>query len=367
MKQTRRDFLKLGGAALASSVLAACTGAPAATPTPAREVVVTATAAPQPLPTLPGSANTTLIFSAAPPVADPYFNALRSDLLALYQRLQSAAHPQDRFYVLADEGSVQAYGAQLPAGRVAIAGVRDVRVRDCAPVAFNDGWIGFNYDPTYMTLRNALAIQSSFDRWFNSVGVPVTRVPLVVDGGNVALYGARVVLSARLYADNARRSADEIDALLRDYLQTDAIAIIPADPADPSGQVSRLVTWLAPGVLGVAAVGDPLAGEIRRALAAALPDVALVTLPHAADNAVWNEFAGAGGVYVNTLRTPNALYVPTFDLPEDGDAVTTFEAHADLPVIPVRIGPEAQIGSGLHTLTWSAGGDFAARFLASLV
>jgi agmatine deiminase len=71
------------------------------------------------------------------------------------------------------------------------------------------------------------------------------------------------------------------------------------------------------------------------------------------------------GIYVNSVVTDNAIYVPQFGLPEDADAITLLLQHTEKPVIPIRADGVCAMGGSARCTVWHAEGEIADRLRAA--
>ena len=66
----------------------------------------------------------------------------------------------------------------------------------------------------------------------------------------------------------------------------------------------------------------------------------------------YEDFFDATGIYVNALTTPNAIYIPVYDLAADEEAIAIFESYSDREIIPIYMGGVALLGGSLNCLSW---------------
>lgn len=97
-----------------------------------------------------------------------------------------------------------------------------------------------------------------------------------------------------------------------------------------------MVMFTDPQTLFVNRYDEPFRTEVMEALTAAFPDVAIIELPSAPDEGAWDgRFSSACGIYVNSVVTNNAVYVPQFDSPLDAEVLALIDEHTSKAVVPV--------------------------------
>ena len=333
-----------------------------------------------PPPTTPSNEPLPLVLAAEVAPDDNYYGAqCAASVRAFAEHLQTAAPPHTV--------TVLTRTAAQPPVAAAAAAVRDVWLRDFAPVQFTGATVvQFRYQPSYLGRREARRIQEPFARWVQQAlgQAMVVESPLVLDGGNVVLEpGAgspRCVVTERVLRDNPGQTEASVGAALV-QLGAAAVCVIPEEPGDSTGHADGMVAWLAPGVLAVnqldqAGSGKRLHQTVRERLRAAFGDsVLLVDLPYHPTNQSWRGFADASGDYANivVLQPGGTALLPSFGADaqdaaaaEDAAAAQVVAAHAAGAVIPVDCSRVARMGGAVRCLTWSVYGTVADRLRAHL-
>ena len=195
------------------------------------------------------------------------------------------------------------------------------------------------------------------------LGLPVREVPMVLEGGSVAVDGAGTLVTTERCLLNPNRNPQmsrvEIEHTLRASFGVDRIvwltdAIAEDDGTD--GHVDNVVAFSAPGhalLQGCAEPDNPnraIATDNRRRLEAAgivVTDVPV--LPYA-------EFANGNRripvPYLNFYALNGALVVPTAEDPADTDALAIIaEQYPGREIIAVPGAVLAHGGGGVHCIT----------------
>ncbi|MDQ1480081.1 MAG: agmatine deiminase [Actinomycetota bacterium] len=195
------------------------------------------------------------------------------------------------------------------------------------------------------------------------LGLPVDEIPMVLEGGSIAVDGAGTVVTTERCLLNPNRnplmSRAEIEHTLRAGLGVDRIvwladAIAEDDGTD--GHVDNVVAFPAPGhalLQGCAESDNPnraIAIDNRHRLeAAGIVVTEIPTLPYA-------EFAnGTRRIpvpYLNFYALNGAVVVPTVDNPADRDALAIIGEHypgREIVAVPGAV--LAHGGGGVHCIT----------------
>ena len=316
-----------------------------------------------------------------------------------------------------------------------LAWLDDIWVRDFFPTQLNDQTVAkFQYSPAYLDVITVGYINSATTRLLSSWEFPglMDYNDLVMDGGGIVLDpdNSMAVLTERILRDNpflAGRPLDETglgpssscclddpyglllqhnnsnnvwftdeeiaigEATLASLLGYDTVAIVPEEPSAPRlGHIDGLCNWLAPGVLALSNFSDPSHyQEYQELLQEKLGDtVTIVPFPYVITNdAYFDGFESAFGIYVNFLRTKQALYLPVFggknssssnNNPQQQEQQERYGAidelaleiarnYSDLPVVPVDASRVAIMGGSVRCLSQHLWGSTNADYLLQKV
>ncbi len=195
------------------------------------------------------------------------------------------------------------------------------------------------------------------------LGLPVHEIPMVLEGGSVAIDGAGTLVTTERCLLNPNRNPEmtraAIEAVLRESFGVDRIvwlsdAIAEDDGTD--GHVDNVVAFCAPGHTLLQGCADPdnanqaIAIDNRRRLeAAGITVTEIPVLPYA-----W--FAASNRSipvpYVNFYVVNGAVIVPTAGDPADTDALAIIGAQfPGREVVAVPGGVLAHGGGGVHCIT----------------
>ena len=194
------------------------------------------------------------------------------------------------------------------------------------------------------------------------LGLPVHEVPMVLEGGSIAVDGAGLLVTTERCLLNPNRNPDmtraEIEHTLQASFGVDRIvwladAIAEDDGTD--GHVDNVVAFTAPGEALLQGCADPanpnhaIAVDNRKRLDAAGIEVTEIpVLPYA-------QFESGRSIpvpYVNLYALNGAVLVPTIGDPADADMLAIIAERVSRPrSCPVPGAVLAHGGGGVHCIT----------------
>ncbi len=194
------------------------------------------------------------------------------------------------------------------------------------------------------------------------LGLPVHEVPMVLEGGSIAVDGAGLLVTTERCLLNPNRNPGMSKAEIEDTLKAAfgvervvwlADAIAEDDGTD--GHVDNVVAFTAPGHALVQACADPgnpnhaiAIDNVQRLSAAGIAVTEVPVLPYAT-------FASGRRIpvpYVNLYALNGAILVPTADDPADRDTLAIIgDQYPGREVVPVPGAVLAHGGGGVHCIT----------------
>jgi agmatine deiminase len=234
-------------------------------------------------------------------------------------------------------------------------GTRDIWLRDFLPVQVReDHFVKFRYDPDYLKRFDHLRTGDEVCELLSCK--PFThRSDLCIDGGNVVAASGRVILTDKVYRENAGLSRERLRQCLQRTLETEALIIVPKEPGDIFGHSDGMVRFLDEDLVVMsdyAGVDPGFGRRLRRILER--HHLRVEFLPYRIDPKVSDGVASAVGNYVNFLALRGLVLVPAYGLPEDEEARTILRRL--LPghqVVSLDCTELAERGGVLHCCSWT--------------
>jgi agmatine deiminase len=194
------------------------------------------------------------------------------------------------------------------------------------------------------------------------LGLPVREVPMVLEGGSIAVDGAGLLVTTERCLLNKNRNPDmtrtEIESTLKRHLGVEHIvwladAIAEDDGTD--GHVDNVVAFTAPGTALLQGCADRShpnhVNAVANYLRLAQAGIEVTEIPHLP----YAQFESGRSIpvpYANLYALNGAVLVPTIGDPADADMLAIIAAHyPDREVIAVPGALLAHGGGGVHCIT----------------
>ena len=327
----------------------------------------TAAAAAVEPPSNDADAGRTLIVLAAPAASDPYYRPLRRDILDFQIAYAKAILGRDNVVVLGDRKTLRELVRELPKDVLLEAPMRDIWTRDFFP-ARPDSPVLFRYAAAAQGGKQEDAdwVQAGFLRFAKRHKLEFRRAPWILDGGNVVDNGRdQVIVTDRFLADNGL-DKNRAEAVLRETLAVERVAILPADPEDRLGHADGMAAFVASNAVALTRYGGKFQKALKRELRAAFPGVRIVELATRFDADAFDPLYGsAKGIYANATVTDRFIYLPVYGLDTDDAALAKIRAATDREVVPVPAGDIAKMGGSVRCLGAQMKGENARRLIAA--
>ena len=275
----------------------------------------------------------------------------------------------------------------------------DIWMRDLFVTQLSDtSVVRFSYSPAYLYPMEVHYIDNSARRLVDKIwpNGEVQQLELVLDGGGIVWEPStrRAVVTERVLRDNpallvnrtslsanglpprpngaaapyagapAISNAElsmakvRLEAILSAALAgaSVTVAIVPEQAGAPRlGHVDGICNWLGPSTIALSNFSDAstYSSYVTRLTDAFGTGVTIVPFPYHPTTDVWevDGFESASGIYVNFARTQRALYLPTFGLAADADALALVTAHADVPPVAIDARGVAGMGGSVRCLS----------------
>lgn len=239
------------------------------------------------------------------------------------------------------------------------ASLPDVWIRDFAPLPTHGRFVKFRYQPPYVNQRLNRQVEEAVLALLAELGIPIRRVKIALDGGNLVHNGAGIGITTRSLVSRNRGSGSRaIVEQTRRALGLERLVVVPPEPGDRTGHVDGLVRWATPDLLLVNDYrripgGFEFQKRLGEVLDAELGEVERVALPYTWCSSKLGGWYDARGNYANFLRTANRVYVPLYGVADDREAERIFEQLFPGRVSTVRAEAIARYGGSLNCVAWN--------------
>lgn len=231
-------------------------------------------------------------------------------------------------------------------------GCNDYWCRDFMPLQVTkDKFVQFSFDPAYY--KSAKYRHLKTDPAKLNLDLPqIIKSDLVFDGGNLAYYGTKAIVTDRIFKDNADLKKDFIVDEMRQLLEIEKLYIIPSLPYDVTGHVDGMVRFINHHTLFINDARLFTGINYWNRLLKSLESFNLILLPNDLDK---NDCADdATGDYLNMIIIGELIFVPEYNHQTDRLAhkliETVFQKHTIIPVKANRLASKCGI---LHCASWN--------------
>lgn len=235
---------------------------------------------------------------------------------------------------------------------------KDIWCRDYMPVQNRLGeLIQFKYDPSYLRGKKEWEDSRSDVREVCSANdINPIYSNINIDGGNVVLYGDKVILTNRIFKENPEYEKKQLISELEELFKAKVI-IIPAINTDVTGHADGMVRFVNKDTI----LGNDLNAEykyIREGINKACLENNLqyINVPFFVPKYDKKHAMNAIGIYVNYLEVDNLIVLPKFGVAgnRDEEALSLFKKIFPDRIIETVDYNEVTLEGGLlNCSTWT--------------
>ena len=217
--------------------------------------------------------------------------------------------------------------------------------RDYMPIQIaEDNFVTYHFRPDYL-----LEEKDKYEIC-KAMNYPMTRMDLVLDGGNVVKCGDSIVMTDKVFLENPDKSRVEVERILHEKLQSE-ILFLPWDTAEYCGHSDGIVHYAGEGRILVSSYYydfyPGFAKEIEKILEKKFD---VIRLKFDVKRKSRNNWA-----YINFLQTEKLIMVPQLDLKEE-DAMAieqVSKVFRDVEVIGIPAIEAVNGGGALNCVSWN--------------
>ena len=310
-----------------------------------------------------------LILLASPSLDDTYYQDVADDITAFhinYARL--ILENGDDVIILTNPSLYDEYANAIGDDKVVVAPMLDIWMRDFTLT--NPKWpLLFRYTAAGQGGRQDYSdeVQDEFLSFIKGANLRFTETPLFNDGGNLVDDNVgNIVISNKFLKDN-KIDEDKARVLLQSFAGINNVAFIDADEQGGLEHADGVVSFVDENTLMINSYPDDIAysQKLKRDLRRGLPHLRIheIITPYD-DSVIYDDrFGSACGLYTNALVTPDRIYFPQFNIPEDKIALQQVKAITNREIVPVPSSLVCHMGGGVRCMSWQLRGDNARRLL----
>jgi len=309
------------------------------------------------------SSDRMLLVMSAPSIYDTYYTSAFQAIVDFQIAYAKAITGNDNVVVIVDAGTKEYYEGKLPEDILITADVYDIWMRDFATVNPKNP-VRFKYTWASMTQAESQQVQNSFKAFASDNSITFNTSNYLLDGGNVVdNYNGKVITTTRFMTDNSL-TKEQAKSQLQTLLNATQVAII--EPDEPVlAHADGMVMWLDENTLLVNDYSSDTAfrASVMTELQASFPGTAIIEVPVVFTSNGWPGFESACGVNLNAVMTYKNIYVPTFNMAHDQNAVNLIEQNTTKNVIAINAEGVCPMGGSARCLTWQIEGENARKLI----
>lgn len=234
-------------------------------------------------------------------------------------------------------------------------GTKDVWAVDYMPVQIErDRFVQFVYNPDY--IRNYHQWQktvSDVNAICEKINITPIKTDILLDGGNVIKARDKVIITNKVFEENATISEKNLIKKLMDLLEVDKLIFIPAQPRDFTGHADGMVRFLDENTVLINDYSkENKTFQLNFRLSLQNAGIDYIEIPYNPYNN--KKEAHANGIYINYLQMQQVVIIPTFGIKEDDAVVKQFEQlFAGTSVVTTDANDIAYNGGILNCISWN--------------
>ncbi len=231
---------------------------------------------------------------------------------------------------------------------------RDIWARDYMPVQIaEDRFVQFKFDPGYIYEKGLEHTITDPIPVLDHINIePEFKYDIKLDGGNIVKLKNKAIVTEVIYDENNTIDKKELVRKMQHYLDLEELIVIPPEPEDYTGHSDGMVRFLNENtVILNDYYGDD--ENLKRKLRNSFRrhNLTPITFPYYPKD-VKNELDDftALGCYINYLQIGGKIILPTFNIPEDKQAI-----NKSKQILRDHLKVSAIETINCHDISWNGG------------
>ena len=232
----------------------------------------------------------------------------------------------------------------------------DIWCRDYMPVrAYGGELVRFTYKPSYLQSSEANRKSiTNIDEILSGGKWTYRKTDIILDGGAIEIYQDQGIISDRVFSENPGIAPEQLIMDIKRLLELNTLTIVPAHPDDPFGHVDGMVRFVDRDTLLINDFANEYQKKWVLKFQASLINAGYRTesLPY---KAYENNGDDAKGIYINFLKLPNLIIMPsyTFNKGDKHAEEILAKLYPGRAVETVYSTDLAKKGGIINCITWS--------------
>jgi agmatine/peptidylarginine deiminase len=305
------------------------------------------------------------IVIAAPAANNDYYQEVYSQIIAFDIDYAQSIIGKDNVVILGDKKALELLEKELPNDILLRGQMRDIWMRDFTTINPTNP-IQFRYAAAAQggPQRDADWVQMGFVKFTDNLGINYPYIDLILDGGNVVdNHKDKVIVTDRFLEDN-HLNYSQAKTRLKKQLNLASVAIIPTDDPEGLAHADGMVMFIDDNTVVINRYDEPFRNHMIQELTSSFPNLKIVEIDADFDQEVWDaQFSSACGIHVNSLVTPNFIYMPVFGTALDQEIIKTIQANSSKQVVPINAENVCFMGGSVRCLGWQISGEAAKKVI----
>lgn len=285
------------------------------------------------------SENKMLLVMSAPSIHNAYYKPAFQKIIDFQINYSKAIIWHDNVVIVVDKDTKKYFEGKVPEDILLVEELYDIWMRD--PTTINP------YNPTQfvytwasMTKKQSQEVQTRFSEFADTYQIQRKKTELVIDWGNIVdNYSDKAITTTRFMEDN-NLTYDQAKEKLKEILWVTQVAILEPDD-EVLAHSDWMVSWIGENTLLVNDYEDTdpeFKKLVMDELKISFPTTKIIEVPVTfKKNKPWERewFESACGVNLNATVTKNNIYVPTFGMQHDKEAIDIITQNTDKKIITI--------------------------------
>jgi len=230
-------------------------------------------------------------------------------------------------------------------------GTADIWAVDYMPVQLSENqFVQYIFKPDYLTTLKYFHLLTDAERVWNNLELDteVVSCDLVLDGGNLVYEKDTLIVTNKVFTENADKTKTQVIQLLENCFHAQVI-VIPRAYNDIFGHADGDVRFVNADTVLVNEPGTQLEYFKKLTNILKVNKLQHICAPCGCRESVLS----AKGLYINYLQVGATIFAPVFDIEQDARAVKFFEdVFSGCNIIPVKSKQIAKRGGVLRCVSW---------------
>ena len=221
---------------------------------------------------------------------------------------------------------------------------KDIWMRDFMSILLDDGrLVSYDYDPDYLK-------DEKYSHLRTNIQPLKEHINLVIDGGNFVRFGAKAIMTDKIFRENPSKTKAEIIETIKQKCALNELIIIPKQPYDMLGHSDAMVRWIDENSVLVNDFSNESKSfndRLVKALKKSGLDMKFMKY-HKGFFTKKRDW----GAYLNFIKIKDILIVPIYGIDDDDTALQQInKVYSSCRVETINLSEIIELGGALHCIT----------------